>query len=227
MSGSSDLFNRAVRSHQGGDLGQAEALYRQALELNPTLAGAYTNLGVVLQATDRGAEALACFRRSVELDPASADAHNNLAGALAGLGRRTEAIECYQQALRLNPNQADAYSNLGAALAEEGRFTEAVPCYRQALHINPRHVDAYNNLGLALGHQGQRRGPWNVFAKPYVWIPTTPRRLPILARLFRIKARWRKPVPVTCKRCGLTRMIHGLISISVTPCKPRDNWPRP
>ncbi|HTM01590.1 MAG TPA: protein kinase [Candidatus Omnitrophota bacterium] len=75
-----------------GRLEDAIRLERQAFEQNPLSGGAYHNLGNILLAGDRFAEAEAAFRNSLELAPARAATRASLAFALAAQGRLDEAI---------------------------------------------------------------------------------------------------------------------------------------
>ena len=55
---------------QGKDFKAAEASLRRAVQMDSSLAGAYTALGVVLASTGRKAEAVDAWRRAAELgDP--------------------------------------------------------------------------------------------------------------------------------------------------------------
>jgi tetratricopeptide (TPR) repeat protein len=150
-----ELFESGVRYHQSGDLQEAERLYRQILQEEPSLADAHSYLGVLLQAVGRGQEALACFEQVVLLNPDQANAHNNLGNAFRCQGRLEEAVACLRQALRLNPQHAYAHNNLGAALLDQGHRALAIECYRQALRLDPAFANAHYNLGSALAAEGQ------------------------------------------------------------------------
>jgi arylsulfatase A-like enzyme/Tfp pilus assembly protein PilF len=64
--------NLGTAQLQGKDYKGAEASLRRAVQLDPSLPGAYTALGVVLAATGRKAEAIEALRRAVELGDANA-----------------------------------------------------------------------------------------------------------------------------------------------------------
>ena len=145
-----ELFQAASQLHVRGNLPQAEPLYRRVLELDESHASANSNLGVLLQATNRMGEALPFFRRAVEVNPHDPDALNNLGNALKDQGQTAEAIDCFKRALVINPNHAHAYCNLGNAHVEQGRLPDAVACYQQAVRSNPNHENANFNLGNAL-----------------------------------------------------------------------------
>ncbi len=104
----------------------------QALQLDPNLAEAHSNLGQLLLEHYRRPEALVHCREAVRLRPNFPEARNNLGNVLRELGRLDEAKACYAEALRLNPDLAITYNNMGQALQEEGKLDEALAWYQQA-----------------------------------------------------------------------------------------------
>jgi tetratricopeptide (TPR) repeat protein len=64
--------NLGAAQLQGKDYKAAEASLRRAVQLDPSLAGAYTALGVVLASTGRKAEAIDTWRRAAGLGDANA-----------------------------------------------------------------------------------------------------------------------------------------------------------
>ena len=67
----------------------AEAAYRQAIELDPTLAYSWNGLGNLLQDhLERYAEAETAYRKAIELDPTYVMPYSNLAEVLARNSRR-------------------------------------------------------------------------------------------------------------------------------------------
>jgi tetratricopeptide (TPR) repeat protein len=70
---------------------QAKQHLRRALTLNPRLAQAHVQLGVILQAEGNLAEAVASYQRGVALAPSYAAARYRLASAYQKLGNRARA----------------------------------------------------------------------------------------------------------------------------------------
>jgi Flp pilus assembly protein TadD len=61
-----------------GKLTAAIAEYRQALKINPELAGAYNNLGTALVREGKLAAAITEFQQALKIDPNDAQAEHNL-----------------------------------------------------------------------------------------------------------------------------------------------------
>ena len=76
---------------QTGDAAAAETSLRRAIELDKSLAGAYTALGVVLAGTNRKSEAIDAWKNAVAQDATELNALYNLTINLAAAGRRDEA----------------------------------------------------------------------------------------------------------------------------------------
>ena len=84
-----------------GQVDEAIAHYRKALEIKPDDVRAHNNLGVALAGRGAVDEAIAHFRKALEIEPDFMQAHINLGDALAGRGRLAEALVHYQKALGL------------------------------------------------------------------------------------------------------------------------------
>lgn len=69
QSRATDLVNRATLRFRAGDVEEAEALFREAVEVNPWNATACGNLGVVLARRGETAEALTWVEKAVGIDP--------------------------------------------------------------------------------------------------------------------------------------------------------------
>ena len=61
---------------------EAEASYRQTIQLDPDLAAVHSNLGAGLQDQGNLDEAEVSYRRAIQLDPDNSAAHDNLEALL-------------------------------------------------------------------------------------------------------------------------------------------------
>jgi tetratricopeptide (TPR) repeat protein len=149
------LLQHAIRLHQAGSLADAERLYQQVLQGDPTCAHAWCYLGVIQVQGNRLDDAAISLQNALHLQPQFPEAHCNLGTVFLYQGRLDRAIDCYESALRFQPNLAEAHSNLGKAYLELRRYSEAEASARRALDLAPEHADAWANLGSALQRLGR------------------------------------------------------------------------
>jgi Flp pilus assembly protein TadD len=83
----------------------------------PESAEVRFNVGNVLVALGRGAEAIEAFRAAVRLRPEYGEAHYNLGVALSGAGQYAAALAEFETALRLVPADETARRNVAALRA--------------------------------------------------------------------------------------------------------------
>jgi tetratricopeptide (TPR) repeat protein len=148
-------LNLGLALKAGGQLDEAIACYRRAIDLHPNYVAAHCNLGGALLMAQRPDEAIACFRQAIKLEPKNATAHFSLGNGLLGKGRLDDAIACYHQAIHLEPKNVSAHCNLGHALAEKNRLDAAIACYRLAIDLDPMDAEAHYNLGHVLRSKDQ------------------------------------------------------------------------
>ena len=142
-----------------GQLGLAEPLFRQTIEISrhvlgenhPDFATSLNNLAAVYESTGRYSEAELLYqeamniRRQVlgERHPAFGASLNNLAGLYHATGRYQEAEPLFRKALELNreslgeqhPDYASSLNNLAGLCDSMGRYSEAELLYQQAMEI--------------------------------------------------------------------------------------------
>jgi tetratricopeptide (TPR) repeat protein len=115
----------------------AEAAYRRAIELDPSLANALTNLGNLMFKRDRLTEAEQLYVRALKIDPEQPEAYYNLGFLLFERGQMTQAIESFERALVSDPSFADAHFNLAMAYQEQGKGSLARPHWEAYLKLDP------------------------------------------------------------------------------------------
>ncbi len=136
-----------------GELAEAEAVLRQVIDLAPTFAKPYEDLGTLLLRQQRAEEAIPLLEKSVRLDPKLEAAHFQLGKALAMAGRGQEADAAFERSFELSPLRG-----MMARAAEHhkaGRLQEAEKLCRQVLQKQPGHVDALRMLGLIAAAAGE------------------------------------------------------------------------
>lgn len=151
---------------------EAEAAYRQALDLSPQHAETLHLLGLVAYRQHRLPEALTYLHAAIERQDSSPVHWFNLGVVLQKTGRSHEAVTAYEKAIALNSRYAEAYGNLGNVLREVGELSRAVSAYQQALALNPAHADTHNNLGVARKEQGHPKDAIECYKKAIDLKPT-------------------------------------------------------
>jgi tetratricopeptide (TPR) repeat protein len=141
--------------HQRGRSDAAIERIRTAIMRDGRDPAFHHNLGNILRALDRLAEAITCYERALALAPTSVDTLYNLGNTYQDLGQPERAAAYFERALRLNPDAIELHNNLGTALQDLGRLDEAIGCYRKALALRPDLVESLDNLGGALQSQGK------------------------------------------------------------------------
>jgi tetratricopeptide (TPR) repeat protein len=122
---------------QPEELERSEHAYRRAIELDPKLACAYTNLGNLRYRIGAVDDARALYRKAIELEPEQPEAHYNLAFLTYEEGDLEAAVDRFGRALELDPDFADAHFNLAMALLELGRRDEARAHLATYLELEP------------------------------------------------------------------------------------------
>jgi len=139
-------FVEACAAEDRGDTETAEHLFRQAIDLEPSMAAALTNLGNLLYRQGEMAEARRHYERALEADPAQPEARYNLANVLEDLGEVELAIAELRRVCATSPEFADAHYNLGIMLAQVGGAAQA-----------RSHLERYLELDTASDWAGHAR----------------------------------------------------------------------
>jgi tetratricopeptide (TPR) repeat protein len=118
-------FLAGCRAEDGGDLVLAEKCYWRALELEPSLAAAHTNLGNLAHRRGSVDDARRSYQRALDLDPDQPEARFNLANLLDEMGEIDLALAELLAVCSRHPSFADAHYNLGLLLYRLGGAAQA------------------------------------------------------------------------------------------------------
>ncbi len=105
--------------------------------LDPLRAGAFINLGAVLNLLQQYEEAIVALRRGLQLDSTRVEGYYNLGLVYRRKGEQDLAITAYKEALRLNPRMADAHLNLANIYFDKDMYRLALNHYEHALQLRP------------------------------------------------------------------------------------------
>lgn len=137
---------------------EARALYRKAIELDPSFARAYAGLAMTYAIDSRLREsvegtadldrAYELARTAVQIDPDIPETYWALGFVHAQHRRHDQAAAALRKAIALNPSFADAYALLGGIFTYQGQPAKAIAHLRTAMRLNP---DAGHLYFLLLG----------------------------------------------------------------------------
>jgi tetratricopeptide (TPR) repeat protein/capsular polysaccharide biosynthesis protein len=148
-------LDKGDRLLKEGNLEEAIAAYRHAIELNPDLSWSHHNLGEALAKLGELNEAIASYRRAIELNPDFSWSYHHLGDALDRQQHWEEAVVAFGRAIELNPQHFGSYCGLGQSLVKLGQLDEAIAAYRRASELDPEADWIQYRLGELLQQRTQ------------------------------------------------------------------------
>ena len=141
-------YVRGLLATDRDDLKSAISDFREALQRDRTLVGAWQDLGLACVKLNLWREAVDAFAELAKQRGDSVEAAYFYALALYNAQQNEAAEKEVRRALRLNPGAADAYTLLGIILASRGNANgEASEALTQAVALDAANFDAVFNLG--------------------------------------------------------------------------------
>ena len=122
--------------------------YQKIIKKDPSLAGPYYNMGVILKRTGRVKEAMDSYKRAISLKNDYVQAYNNLGVLYKDNEKYENAIKMFTKAKEIQPDHQNSYFNLALIKKEQGLIEEALKLLLKVLDINPEHNEANFLYGL-------------------------------------------------------------------------------
>jgi tetratricopeptide (TPR) repeat protein len=142
-------YGLATVYYQLRELTSAAHHFREVTRLDPLRAGAYVNLGAVLNLLNQYDEAITALRRGIQLDGQRTEGYYNLGLVYRRKGQPDLAIQAYREAVRLNPRMADAHHNLANLYFDKNQHRLALQHWEAALQIRPNWDKALEGIDHA------------------------------------------------------------------------------
>ncbi len=141
---------------QGGQLQEAEASIRKALQLNPNDSNLLIQLSFVQDRAGQYQASEQTLRRLIEREPDNATALNNLGYFLLERGERLdEARALIERAVSIEPTNGSFLDSLGWAHYKLGRLEEARKYLEKAIRYERHNPTIYEHLGDVLRDLGR------------------------------------------------------------------------
>ena len=134
----------------------AVAVFRRALEADPTLTAAQVNLAIAHFYVPDVPAAKQAAQKALEAAPAAPHPNYLLALVARSQGQAEQALPHLQKVLAVDPTDLGANVTLGQVYLQLRRFEDAVAVFRVALAAEPYNVSAAYNLAVALNRADRR-----------------------------------------------------------------------
>ena len=139
------MMQQAKLALNENKLEEAEFLFQNILQAQPTHYKAHNNLGAILLKLGRLDEAEVSFKKAIEYKPDYFEAHNNLGITQEKLGRVDEAETSYKKAIEYKPDYFEAHKNLNILLRQNKLLLKIEQVRNSKKKIK------VNNLGADIG----------------------------------------------------------------------------
>ena len=189
MASTAETLQNALEHHRQGRLAEAEQLYRQVLQADPTNADALHLMGVIGTYVGKYELAVNFISQAIRLQGKHPAFHVNLSDALQRWGRYADALAAARQAVRLDPTYAEGHNSVGSVCKSLGRLDEALAAYTRAIDLKGDYVDAHYNRAMLRICMGDFAHGWDEYE--WRW-----KRPTLFSRRCRSRAGTARPWPV-------------------------------
>jgi Flp pilus assembly protein TadD len=130
--------------------------YRQAIDIDPDYAEAWSGSAGAYKELGQLDEAFACMKRALEINPANANFHSSLGVLYVQRGEFEAAIASFRDALARDPAHARARFNLGLAMYNNEDYRDAIEAFAPLENKDTDYMHAYYYMALSASKLGDR-----------------------------------------------------------------------
>ena len=135
--------------------GEATTAARRAIELDPSLADAWTSLGLIAAHSGDVVGGMRALQKAIELNPGLTLAHNVLSRTLYAFERHEEALASATRAVQLDPLSTFIHTGLGDASYFAREYEKSVFHYRMSIELDSRFDGAHTDMARSLEALGR------------------------------------------------------------------------
>ena len=142
-------YSLGVKATNEKGAGAGLSYYQRAIQLDPTFAMGYYQLGAGYYTLGELARASEYFTKAFELREHASEREKLTISAdyyASVTGQLDKAKQAYQELIVSSPRDFAAYANLGITYASLGLYERAAETTRQAQHLAPEAISLYSNL---------------------------------------------------------------------------------
>ncbi|MCB1049059.1 MAG: hypothetical protein H6510_00725 [Acidobacteria bacterium] len=122
---------------------------KRAIRLEPELAVAYYNMGLVAYQYQKHTQAERFFKTAIKYDPHQLEAWVELGMIALGKDKQQRAKKCFMTAISIDPDCAQAYLGLSQLSQKTGRKADQLEYAELAHETDPHNADIANQLGIS------------------------------------------------------------------------------
>ncbi|WP_316975999.1 O-linked N-acetylglucosamine transferase, SPINDLY family protein [Shumkonia mesophila] len=148
--------NLANALQKSGRAAEAEAAFREALNLAPGYADAHYNLGNLLKEAGRLEEAIEEYERALRTQPNDAQIFHSLGLAYQAMGLPEKAAGAFRRTVEIKPDHEAALLGFARLLRLLGQPRDAVGCFRRFIALIPTNLRVLMGFAEVLELMGKR-----------------------------------------------------------------------
>ena len=186
-------YRRGLESLNKGDLHEAEAAFKEAVQLEPKAVQPLLGLADVAVRQKNPKQAEAYLQQASNLAPQSVDVQSAWGRYLYHQQRFNEAEAAFKKAIALDPQAVAPHIDLGDLyLGALQKPQEAIEAYRTALKLDPSHAGAHYALGSALAATNDLEAAQVAFTEASRLAPNNPLPSQALGQLYAVRQEYDK-----------------------------------
>ena len=197
-------------SHDAAGVGQAIALFEQAIDKDSNFALAYAGLADAnlhnygeSKDTIWAQKAVLAAQQAERLSNTAPEVLLSLGAVYTTTGRNAQAIAELKRALALAPNSDEAYRRLGNAYSAAGQTKESIAAYQSAVTANPYFWMNHNALGAAYLKDGDNAKALPAFQKVTELASDNPMGYENIGDTYIRNGQWSEAIPQFQKALSL------------------------
>ena len=138
-----------------GDLTEALADYKAAVEQEPNRTKAYISMAEVYTALNQPSDAERAIAQAEKQPEVTSDDFSNLGIVLMKMNQPARALQALSTAVSIDPRSPTYLFNQANALSATGQFADAEAAFRRCIELAPTVAGAHTGLGIVLAETGR------------------------------------------------------------------------